>query len=384
AGFPDKKRLCHLNSEDYNHMYSCDLEDDNHVRKDELKNAVQKVLDSVSESASENIFLGFEGTDFTAPLKEIPKALKMANDICGDAVELVHSTPLMYFDEFRKDVDLEKLQKYEGEMRFGPVGHLHSETMGSNVEIKQAMFKAENMILSYAEPLSSMAYMNGDEYPFDMLNLAWKYLLSSQAHDSIHGAGDPQIKKDNLNRLEKVHHISEFIIKKEVENIARQININNFLSDDIILMVINPSQYDRSEIMKVCIDLPAAELVKDFWIEDMDGNRIEMYEHTKSEFKLAMIHSCIRPKTVPSLRRDVDIFAKDIPSMGYKLYKIKRIKGDPNGYPEPFPVGTFPHSSIAKSGNVLDNGILKLKINSDGTLSVYDYETKTLHDNINS
>ncbi|MEG1442440.1 MAG: glycoside hydrolase family 38 C-terminal domain-containing protein, partial [Oscillospiraceae bacterium] len=38
----------------------------------------------------------------------------------------------------------------------------------------------------------------------------------------------------------------------------------------------------------------------------------------------------------------------------------------------------------AKSGNVLDNGILKLKINSDGTLSVYDYETKTLHDNINS
>ena len=37
----------------------------------------------------------------------------------------------------------------------------------------------------------------------------WKKLLSAEAHDSIHGSGDPKIKTDNINRLEQVNAMAD-------------------------------------------------------------------------------------------------------------------------------------------------------------------------------
>ena len=102
-------------------------------------------------------------------------------------------------------------------MRFGPVNHIHSETMGTNTDIKQGIWYAENKIIHILEPLTGMLKSMGVQSDKDAMDLMWKYLLATHAHDSIHGSGDPKIKTDNLNRLDQVSALANSLIRRAGE-----------------------------------------------------------------------------------------------------------------------------------------------------------------------
>jgi len=383
AKFTDTERLFHMNDESYVNTYSTLLQPDIRIRRECIKECIDKVMKDLEESASDRIFLAFQGTDFTSPLRQTPEVIKCANEIMGDSVELVHSNPVEYFKEVKEDIDVNSLVRHTGEMRFGPVSSVHSETMGTNTEIKQAIFKAENTILNYAEPLSSFLKVNGGKYEKDILDLAWRYLLAAHAHDSIHGSGDPKIKTDNLNRLEQVQEIADSVTRRAVEGIAGIIDMSGFEKGEILVAVFNTTPYERNEVVKLTIDLPEEELVQDYWLEDINGNRLEIYQLSKYKYNLAMIHRAYRPKSVYSERVEIHANVCGIPPMGYKLLKIKRIKGSSETSTNPFPQGYFPYNPIGKPGNVLDNGLIRVSINDDGTVSIFDYETKTATGKLN-
>ncbi|MBC7961145.1 MAG: hypothetical protein H7X94_14895, partial [Vallitaleaceae bacterium] len=374
--FTEEVRLCHMNDEKFVKTYATEVQPDIRIREELIEESVTAVMGFLDESASENVFLAFEGTDFTSPLKDIPEAIKAANRIMDGKVNLVHSNPLLYFQEVKEDINQDSLVKYKGEMRFGPVNRVHCETMGTNTEIKQAMFHAENTIIYYAEPLSSFLMVNGGKYEKEVLDLAWRYLLAAQAHDSVHGSGDPKIKTDNLNRLEQVQEIADSITRRAVDGLAGLIDMSESEKGDMVIAVFNTTPYLRSDMMKITIDLPSEELVKDYWLEDLNGERVEFYQLARYNFNLAMIHRAYRPKSVYSDRIELLVDVKDIPSMGYKLLKVKRVKGSTETSTNPFPLGYFPYNPIAISGNVLDNGLIRVIVDNDGTLRVHDYETK--------
>jgi len=385
SGFRDGVKLCHLVDTAFYRHHAIELEPDIRIRRDKIKQAAQNVMASVTDdSVSDKVFLGFEGTDFTAPLKDIPGALKLANELMEGAVEFVYSNPAEYFRQVKQDIDISALVRYQGEMRFGPVSHVHSETMGSNVEIKQAMFEAENLLINYAEPLTSIYRAKGGQYDRDLFNLAWRYLLASQAHDSVHGAGDPKIKPDTLNRLAQAREIAGSLTRRAVEGIAALINTSTTdETADITVAVFNTTPYQRSETIKLMLDLPAEELVKDYWLEDTAGNRVASYQVSRQKVNFGMVHPQNRPKTIYSDRAEVNAYIEDVPAMGYKLLKLKRICGDPGECQSPFPQGAFPYKPIARSAHVMDNGLIRLTINSNGSLDVYDYETGHTYKQLN-
>ena len=381
AKFTDNTRLCHLNDFEHKDMYSCILNPDIRIRKEKIREAIENIMADLCETASDDVFVAFDGTDFTSPFKEIPDPIRLINKEFDGEIEAVSSNPELYFEELRKSLAEKNLKKYSGEMRFGPVSHVHSETMGSNTSIKQLCFKAETALIYYAEPLSAILKENGGKYEHEILDLAWKYLFSAQAHDSIHGSGDPQIKPDNLNRLMQVKEIADSVIKRAVEGLAAKIDFSAFEDDDIALTVFNTTPYQRSDIMEVTLDLPKEENAEDFWIEDLDGNRVESYKVGEENFTLAMIHRKYRPKSVYCDRFTLKVYVTDIPPMGFKTYKIKRKRGIIASSSNPFPIGISPYKPIGISGNVMDNGLIKVTICHDGCIDVYDYETgKTYHE----
>ena len=381
--FNDTVRLCHMNDEAFRNQYALELQTDIRIREEKIEESVNTVMELLSESAAEHVFLAFEGTDFTSPLKEIPEALKMANRIMDGKVQLVHSNPVAYFEEVKQDINLASLKEYEGEMRFGPINHVHAETMGTNSEIKQAMFAAENTIIHYAEPLSALLLAHGGVYEKDILDLAWKYLLATQAHDSVHGSGDPKIKTANLNRLAQVQEIANSVTRRAVEGICERIRLSGD-KEDISVVVFNTTPYERDDTIRLTLDIPQEERVEDYWLEYLDGRRVECYQLGKKEFNLAMVHRKNRPKSVYCDRFEVMAYITGIPAMGYTVLKLKRKKGDIATSTNPFPLGYFPYDPIAKSGNVLDNGLLRITIQPNGTLDVYDYETEKTVSGLNT
>ena len=373
SSFKSDRKLCHLIDEKNKCLYADEKEPLRKIDESKILEAIDDLIDDTDESVSQNVRIGFDGTDFIPATREIPEAIRLANGM-QDKLELVQSNPVLYFEDLQKDIDIKALKTYSGELRFGPIEHLHSETMGSNIEIKIADFNAENTLIGTIEPLSVFSLILGGEYNKEKIDFVWKNLFKTHAHDSIHGSGDPHIKTDNLNRLEQVSEMESYLLREAAGNICSNINVDDLADDESGIVVFNTCRYERDKVITIFVDLPAEDIPSNPTF--FDGNeKVETYFRGREDFTLAMINRSNRPKGVKSVRIKVVALVKNIPAMGYKMLRVKWDKGDPTKIPNPFPPGVFPFKPIGKGDNVLDNGLIRVIANSDGTIDVYDYET---------
>lgn len=382
AEFTDSTRLAHMTDSHFRHQYARELEPDIRVRKEKVKKAIEDLLDSTTESAGKKNFMAFDGIDFSYPLKEIPEAIAYANEIMNNDLEIVHSSPMAYFAELRKELQLDKLYNHCGEIRFGPIDAVHSECMSANIELKIRNNLAENTILYYAEPFSTFEMISGGRYPFGLFNHAWSFLFKAHAHDSIHGTGVPKIKRDTLARLDQAQELGDTLSRQAFENIVTRLDTSQCSSEEMLVTVFNPSPRLRSEVLAMEIDLPNNENVTECHLETLDGKRIESYEHSHFSINMPSVNGENRPKSVVCDRRLIEAYIEDIPAFGYKTLKIKRQK---NAYKEisPFAQPVFPFKPIGQQPNMLDNGILQVTVEPNGSIMVRDKEHGHIYKDLN-
>ena len=378
--FTEGTLLTNVIGDIFSRQYPIELAPDYRVRKDKVRQGIEDALGPLQQdSVAKTVFATFDGIDCSAPAGEIPEGIRLANEIMGDEVEVIHSNLIDYFQEFRKEVDVASLITYSGDMTAGPVGNIQSETMSANVELKQCNHKAEITILHYAEPFSAFNAISGGRYPSSMLQLAWKYLLTVQAHDAIHACGIAGIKADNMHGVVQAQEIAQCVARRALDGLVAKIDPSAFADDDILLTVFNPTRFARTEVFPIDIDLPRAEAVIDYHVETLDGERLEHYEYDNTAVNMGSINPENRPKTVYCDRSHADLLVKDIPPFGYKTFRLKRKRGrvSRHSYRPAFANPILPYDPIGRSPNVLDNGLLRVEINPNGTLDVTDLDTST-------
>lgn len=375
ADFNNGRKVAHPVDKKFYNQHAKELEPDIHVREDKIKEAVENILEEVSQSSAKSVFLGFDGIDFSFPLKELPEAIQKANEIMGNEVELVHSRINDYIKEFRTEVDLKSLMEYEGELRFGPVWKVHSESMSANIEIKQKLAEAEHLLISFAEPLTVFNWLDGGDNRRELLYKAWKYLLQAHCHDSVHGLGVPKIKADVLYRIDQVKEICESLTTRAIQGLTAKVDTSSLEKDDIIVTIFNPAPYIRNEVVELVFDLPRSENVVDYWLEEINGTRIEHVERLRYDKNIAVVNSENRPKSLYCDRVELLANIKNVPPMGYKSLWLKRVRGNGSAVKMPFPSPKYPLEPIAQRPEVLDNGLVRVEVAANGTVTVKDLET---------
>ena len=373
--FTDGAKICRLVDDAFDHPHATELEQDIRIRDEEIAGAVEKTIESAAgESFNQEVLLGFDGNDFTMPLAELPEALRKANDIC-DEVTFVHSTPLDYFAEFREKTDLTQLPVADGEMRYGPLSRQHCELLGTAIEIKHRLARVEPLLIHTAEPFAALGAMGGAIYPRDILRLAWKTLLQCHAHDSAHGIGVPKITPDTLNRLSQAEEMGEGVANRAFQNLVRQIDTASADDGDIFITVFNPTAYERSEIVRLQVELPRGEKIADSRLETMDGTRVNTYTHMETPLNLASVNHENRPKALYIKRVDLDAEVSGIPAYGYKTLRLVRQIDE--GFVDifPFPDPKDPYRPLGTMPNRLENAFLKIDIQPNGTVDVTDKES---------
>jgi len=255
--------------------------------------------------------------------------------------------------------------------------------MGTAIEIMHRMTKAESLLIHTAEPFAAFGAMMGEDYPRDMIKFAWKTLMQCHAHDSTHGIGVPKIVPDTLHRLAQVQEISEGVANRAMGGLIRQIDTSSADDNDIFITVFNPTCSARSEVTKLMVELPRGEKIKDWWLEDMDGNRINIYSHTEKELNLASINHENRPKAIYIKRVDLDVELNDIPAYGYKTLRLVRDIDESFLDIFPFPNPTDPYKPLGSTPNTLENEFLKVEIQSNGTVNVTDKESGKVTEGLN-
>jgi len=288
-------------------------------------------------------------TDLEMPDDEIYKVIEEASQKYPE-VEFKIASPTVVFSSLHK-VNPEELPAIKGEWPFGWGG-----ATSSFPEVYRLDNKLENMLLSCEKLFSICKSFNlsiespikkaewwekighwRDEVeapeikPGEELIEAWKAELFPQDHNysGFCGVQNDFIKKEF--RIKAINYV-ETLMDSALNNIA---SIVEFKGDGLIpIIVFNPSNWERNEIVSVKV---ATDKNKKIQVIDEEGNSI-----------------------VSQVEGDSVTFeARDIPSLGYKIFYLK--EGEVNN-----PIDPWINISFTDGVYLVDTANFQVKINPKG------------------
>lgn len=194
-----------------------------------------------------------------------------------------------YLDKlYGRLVNNEDAPKWVGELYL----EYHRGTYTSMAKSKRYNRKSE-LLYQDAEFLSVFNMTLGNPYPKEQINRGWKTILLNQFHDIIPGSSIKQVYDESYVQYEKILESGETLVNSGLKGITSGVNL-----DCRSVVVFNTLSYDRSDVVEV--DIPDAAGLNG--LIDSEGNEADMQ--------------------IAGDGSKLIFFARDVPSKGYKTYRI--------------------------------------------------------------
>ncbi len=225
--------------------------------------------------------------DHIAPAKDVAMYLKLIRQACPN-VEPAHSTLPLFFEDARKTAGALPVKK--GELREpsrnkAPYLWLIPYCTSSRVRMKQANDQCQNLLQRWVEPMLALANLHGAAIPTRFLDLAWKWLITNHAHDSICGCSIDQVHRDMMFRFDQVRVLGEQLKHQAIGALTAQCSDLARNEKEFTLTLVNPLPSERNEVVIFDVDLPTdyastqtegfrTQTQKAFALEDASGKRV--------------------------------------------------------------------------------------------------------------
>jgi len=155
---------------------------------------------------------------------------------------------------------------WQGELRSSARANQLMSVTSARIDIKVAMARAERALSRYAEPLGALWGRPGYE-PF--LDLAWRKVVASSAHDSICGCSIDPVMDQVLVRLGEGAQIADTVAERAVGALAEGVATGH-------VVVANPSPVGRRDVVELRTSVPETWLA--VAVELPDGSRTTAQE----------------------------------------------------------------------------------------------------------
>ncbi len=204
------------------------------------------------------------------------------------------------------------------------------------------MRDSEEWVLN-AEKYSSLAWLDGQAYPQEELNDAWKKVLFNQFHDLAAGSGIGIIYKDAQKDYQDVRWATDQASSKALNTLQGKINTK--AAGETPVLVVNPLAWERSGIVQIDAELPA--------VIAGGVSVLDTHDHVLPSQLIAT------DKTSNTVHVLVDV--KDVPSLGYEVVHV-------------VPGKRAFASDLKAEGTTLENAALRVKVDpTTGCItSLYD------------
>ncbi|MDD3402281.1 MAG: glycoside hydrolase family 38 C-terminal domain-containing protein [Hespellia sp.] len=358
------------------------MENTEYIHGEKVRESVQKAWDGMNASWLEDDRAMMDGTDSTTAQPLLMELLSEINQQC-ETIDFKNSSIEEYVQILKEKLPMDQLLEIHGEMRDGPTTSLSGNALMTRPHIKTLNKQVQSQLFAQAEPVSSVLYMSGERYESHFLEKAMDYLLLSHPHDSINGVTQDKTVEDVLYRLSQAGEIAELVYNRGIQHIIRRIDFSKYEKDDILFVVFNPSAKPRKEVLKVYLDTPREQNIWDFKIVDSEGIEREMQEIERTEAVSPVVHLHSRPFPYYTDRHAVWVETGEVPAGGYQVYaltecskynrktkfwaKTRKTKGEEIGF----------------GCDEMDNGILNVKVNQDGSLTVQDQRNGEMYGPLN-
>jgi len=342
---------------------------------DIIKDGVNKAMADILQDTTTDCLIMMDGMDSTYPNENIPEILKEANKV-NPNWKFIHSSLPLFLEDLKSRINPEKLTVLKGERRHPSIDNLFNaflkDSISSRLYIKQRNAEAERALIRWAEPFSCFTHLlSGQEYPTNSLLKAWKYLLSCHAHDSIGGLSPDQIHKDMMYRFDQAEIIGISLTKKALGEIVAHIDTSKNSPEDVLVTIFNPLPFECDVIPTVFVDFPREKEYRSFSVYDDKGKKITQQIISREDSYLIATEPNEIPGSVYTTKWKVAFEAKNLPPLGFKTFTFKPEMGKKSNY-----------GSQITGPNIMENEFLKVKIESNGTLTVLDKKTGEKYSNL--
>jgi len=343
-----------------------------------IEEQVNKLIEDQYEDFTTPHKIWMEGHDSSGPNVQTAQIIKDIRKKMPH-IHVKHSTLEEYADAIYHSVDRDRLSVVEGERRSAQNNYrcwnLYGYTTSARMYLKQMNFDVERWLQYYAEPFNIFSMLMGrdinDRYP----EKAWELLVENSAHDSIGGCSLERIHEDMVNRYKQSKEIATGLFERASSYLVKQLNTSGFSSPEgegqnagIFLTVMNPLNYNRTEVAEAYVDIPSEKDQGDFKLLDANGNELEKEILERFEFAPVVEQLINRPKYLEMIRYRVLIRVVDLSSYALKAYQVK-------------PAASDPQKQHHTKGTTLENEYLKVEANEDGSLNITDKQRGVTYSN---
>ena len=305
-------------------------------------------------SATKHIYFP-NGFDQAPIRKNLPDLIKKRNEKDPENEYVISC-----IEDYIKDVKSEKpdLEEVNGELVIAKHMRIHKSIFSSRSDLKVLNTQVQNYVTNILEPMLTMSYHLGNDYPHEAVGEVWKLLFENAAHDSIGSCISDTANEDVYMRYKQARDIAVNLVELHSRLIATK--IKNETNNEITLTLFNTLPKKRNETIIFETYLPA----DNFAIKDNRGNLVKYTIIEKTDLTDYVLSQTIRLNPskniyLPSVvyQAKIAIEAKDIPALGYVQYTID-LNDDSN-------------DEIKEKKNI-ENDYYIISVNEQGSLDIYD------------
>lgn len=353
-----------------------------YLGQEEFEEQLKAFIDDEISKTDLPIVLITHTDDHARPDKNVPAIKSKIQELYPDA-QICHVSLEEMVDEVSKyegrlPVVVGELNEpiHEKNRRFTGKLNLIQNCLSSYYPLKKSNDICQNILEKKIEPMLVMADLFGKPLNRKYVELAYKYLLKNQPHDSICGCSVDQVHQDMLYRYDQIYQItdslSEDFLNPSIESYQETDNC-------YILRVYNYQSKTKNKIYKAVLDfnkdfakksdvLFANEPIRLFKIFDCFGNEVP-YSIIKTEHNQKKWY--YRQSNISTDRYTI-AFETEVPPMGYAEFKVV----------ESSKVSAYP-TKIIYGDNWAENEKIRFEISENGNISLFDKRTKKCYYGLN-
>ncbi|WP_285782144.1 glycoside hydrolase family 38 C-terminal domain-containing protein [Microbispora sp. NBRC 16548] len=181
--------------------------------------------------AAGDTLLAMYGADHSAPAREITasglRVATLAEALTGDPAD-------------------GEVPRVAGELRSHARANILPGVISARVPLKQAMARAERILTRYAEPLSAL-WLADRSAGERLIDMAWRSVIACSGHDSVTGCGSDETAQQVAARIAEAGQTAQAVVDLVAASLAEA-------APKGALVVVNPSPFERTGL--VLADLP--------------------------------------------------------------------------------------------------------------------------------
>ena len=339
----------------------------------EATKLIKMKADIMSPIMKTSNYLLMNGVDHLEAQEDLLPILDAVRPHLSEEAELIQDTMPEFLERTKAEIKEKgiSLPEVSGELRIGGEGKVLTGTLSSRIYLKIANVRAQVALEKRVEPLYSLlSSLKVTDYPVGYLDYLWKLLIKNHPHDSICGCSVDPVHSHMMDRYERIKENTDELIRRGMQAISDHVDRKNLAENDYILTVLNTVSYEGKTVIDAEVMIPCDEKVTAFKLLSPTGKEIPFTVYAISNKG----HTSISPINLPGnvwVTRYYVRFTLPIDSVGYKAITVRPCEGEL----------TVALNEKAKA-NVLENKLIRCKINENGTLTVTNKKTGVVYNGL--